>query len=256
MHPKKLTRLPREELDDDRYDEVDLIAAPDGHAEPGFVMKVSMRRFGVWRRLRLPGELTVYGLHMVIQAAFGWDGDHLHTLRTGPFTFAPAWPVLEEAIPSEMVSLADLATLGVRELSYRYDLGDCWDHEITMEKVLPPGEVTRRVPGRPGHHPGRGRRRLGRRRRRESRLGRGTRARARLRSRPHQPRARPRHRRTRRDRRPGAMRVLSVDRGEEPQQAETSKTRPLSLPRPAPSREHAGTSPAPGARRRGAASRR
>jgi hypothetical protein len=51
--------------------------------------------------------------------------------------------VLEEAIPSEMISLADLATLGVRELSYRYDLGDCWDHEITMEKVLPPGEVTR-----------------------------------------------------------------------------------------------------------------
>jgi Plasmid pRiA4b ORF-3-like protein len=51
--------------------------------------------------------------------------------------------VLEEAIPSEMVSLADLQTLGVRELSYRYDLGDCWAHEITMEKVLPPGEVTR-----------------------------------------------------------------------------------------------------------------
>jgi Plasmid pRiA4b ORF-3-like protein len=138
-----LTRLPSEELDDDHYDEVDLIAAPDSQTEPGFVMKVTLRRFGVWRRLRLPGELTAYGLHMVIQAAFGWNGDHLHTLRAGPFTFAPAWPVLEEAIPSEMVSLADLQTLGVRELSYRYDLGDCWDHEITVEKVLPPGEVTR-----------------------------------------------------------------------------------------------------------------
>jgi hypothetical protein len=138
-----LKRLPGEELDDDRYDDADLIAAPDGHAEPGFVVKVTMRHCGVWRRLRLPGELTAYGLHMVIQAAFGWDGDHLHTLRAGPFTFAPAWPVLEEAIPSELVSLADLATLGVRELSYRYDLGDCWDHEITVEKILPPGEVTR-----------------------------------------------------------------------------------------------------------------
>src|SRR5450755_105422 len=138
-----LTRLPSEELDDDHYDEVDLIAAPDGYAEPGFVVKVTMRHFGVWRRLRLPGELTGYGLHVVIQAAFGWDGDHLHTLRAGPFTFAPAWPVLDDAIPSEMVSLADLATLGVRELSYHYDLGDCWDHEITVEKVLPPGVVPR-----------------------------------------------------------------------------------------------------------------
>jgi hypothetical protein len=138
-----LTRLPREELDDESYDEADLIAVPDSQAEPGFVVKVSMPRLGVWRRLRLPGELTGYGLHAVIQAAFGWDGDHLHTLRAGPFTFAPAWPVLDDAIPSELVSLADLGTLGVRKLSYRYDLGDCWDHEITVEKILPPGEAAR-----------------------------------------------------------------------------------------------------------------
>jgi Plasmid pRiA4b ORF-3-like protein len=138
-----LTLLPRAELDDDSYDEADLIAAPDGHAEPGFVVKVTLRHFGVWRRLRLPGGLTAYGLHAAIQAAFGWDGDHLHTLEAGPFTFAPSWPVLEDAIPSDLVSLADLATLGVRELSYRYDLGDCWDHEITVEKTLPPGEVAR-----------------------------------------------------------------------------------------------------------------
>jgi hypothetical protein len=51
--------------------------------------------------------------------------------------------VLDDAIPSELVSPADLWTLGVRELAYRYDFGDCWDHEITVERSLPPGEVTR-----------------------------------------------------------------------------------------------------------------
>lgn len=136
-----LTRLPREELDDDRYDAGSLIGLTGSQAEPGFVVKVSMPRLGVWRRLRLPGELTAYGLHTVIQAAFGWDGDHLHVLRAGPFTFAPALPVLDDAIPSGLITLADLATLGVRELSYRYDLGDCWDHEIIVESILPPGEV-------------------------------------------------------------------------------------------------------------------
>src|ERR1022692_1408814 len=37
-----------------------------------------------------------------------------------------------------MVSLADLATLGVRELSYRYELGVCWDHEFTVKKPCCP----------------------------------------------------------------------------------------------------------------------
>jgi hypothetical protein len=137
-----MVALPRVELEEEPDPEISLISTPDGQAEPGFVVKVSLRHLGVWRRLRLPGELTAYGLHTVIQAAFGWHGDHLHTLDAGPFTFAPSWPVLEEAIPSEMVTLADLGTLGVRELSYRYDLGDCWDHEIIVERILPPGDVT------------------------------------------------------------------------------------------------------------------
>jgi len=138
-----LTRLPREELDDDSYDEDSLIGIAGDQSEPGFVVKVSLSRLGVWRRLRLPGQLTAYGLHSVIQAAFGWGGDHLHVLRAGPFTFAPSWPVLDDAIPSELVTLTDLATLGVRELAYTYDLGDCWNHQIIVESILPPGEVAR-----------------------------------------------------------------------------------------------------------------
>jgi hypothetical protein len=138
-----LTRLSREELDDERYAGASLIATTGSQPEPGFVVKVSLRRLGVWRRLRLPGELTAYGLHTVIQAALGWSGDHLHVLRAGPFKFAPAWQALDDAIPSELVTLADLSTLGVRELAHRYDLGDCWDHEIIVEGILPPGEVTR-----------------------------------------------------------------------------------------------------------------
>jgi hypothetical protein len=136
-----LTLLPRAKLDGEPHAEASLIGTPGSPAEPGFVVRVSLPRLRVWRRLRLLGQLTAYGLHALIQAAFGWDGDHLHTLRAGPFTFAPAWPVLDNAIPSELVTLADLRTLGVRELAYRYDLGDCWDHEIIVESILPPGDV-------------------------------------------------------------------------------------------------------------------
>ena len=37
----------------------------------------------VWRRLELPGDLTLPRLHDVIQAAMGWQNSHLHRFRTG-----------------------------------------------------------------------------------------------------------------------------------------------------------------------------
>jgi hypothetical protein len=37
----------------------------------------------VWRRLVLPGDLTLGELHSVIQGAMGWYDSHLHRFRTG-----------------------------------------------------------------------------------------------------------------------------------------------------------------------------
>jgi len=32
----------------------------------------------IWRRLLVRADTTIAGLHAVVQAAFGWDGEHLH----------------------------------------------------------------------------------------------------------------------------------------------------------------------------------
>ena len=32
----------------------------------------------IWRRLLIPADTTIAGLHAVLQIAFGWNGDHLH----------------------------------------------------------------------------------------------------------------------------------------------------------------------------------
>ena len=37
----------------------------------------------VWRRVELPGDLTLPRLHDAIQAAMGWTDSHLHRFRTG-----------------------------------------------------------------------------------------------------------------------------------------------------------------------------
>ncbi|WP_232534235.1 plasmid pRiA4b ORF-3 family protein [Plantactinospora sp. KBS50] len=90
----------------------------------------------------MPGELTMLGPHLAIQTSSGWDDDHLHVFCAGPFRFAPGYVELDDTVPSELVTMTDLAALGIRELAYRYDLGDCWDHEIVIEKVATGGDAT------------------------------------------------------------------------------------------------------------------
>ena len=43
-------------------------------------LKVTLRdtKPPVWRRLLIPGEMTLGDLHQAIQAAMSWDGGHLH----------------------------------------------------------------------------------------------------------------------------------------------------------------------------------
>jgi hypothetical protein len=137
-----LRRLPFETVEGEDTGEIDgmscLVGQPEGVVEPGYIMKVDLKGLRVWRRLRVPGELTLAGLHGAIQIAFGWDGDHLHTFTAGPWRFADPFHGLDDTIPEDLVTLTDLATIGVRALKYRYDLGGCWDHEITLEKAMPP----------------------------------------------------------------------------------------------------------------------
>ena len=32
----------------------------------------------IWRRLLVPADITIAGLHTVVQTVFGWSGEHLH----------------------------------------------------------------------------------------------------------------------------------------------------------------------------------
>ena len=96
----------------------------------------------VWRRLELPGDLTLDRLHVVIQAAMGWLDGHLHRFRTGsdhrssyfvtPFDVEEGEDgVLEDGVRLDQV----LAEKGDR-LWYEYDFGDGWDHVLAVESVI------------------------------------------------------------------------------------------------------------------------
>lgn len=103
----------------------------------------------VWRRLELPGDLTLPRLHDVIQAAMGWSNSHLHRFRTGsdprsPY-FLTNFDVSEgdEGVLEGDVRLDQLIAVEGDALWYEYDFGDGWEHVLRVEAILdePPPAV-------------------------------------------------------------------------------------------------------------------
>src|SRR6266699_1379164 len=95
----------------------------------------------IWRRVRLPLTATLGDLHDAIQVLFGWDGDHLHVFQAGKEQYSDPFANLDETGDELAVRVRDVLAPGGK-ISYTYDLGACWEHEITLEKVMPrdPGQ--------------------------------------------------------------------------------------------------------------------
>ena len=104
----------------------------------------------VWRRLELPGDLTLPRVHDVIQAAMGWTNSHLHRFRTGSDhrspTFVTSFDVEEgeDGTLEDDVRLDQLVAEKGDELWYEYDFGHGWDHRLVVEGVLDEPPTTAR----------------------------------------------------------------------------------------------------------------
>jgi Plasmid pRiA4b ORF-3-like protein len=100
----------------------------------------------VWRQVLVPDHFTFHRFHKVIQAAFGWDNDHLY--QFSPKGYA-SQPIISPSVPeSDMVfffeqnqdsnktKLSDIFTTPKQKYIYIYDFGDDWTHIITLQKIL------------------------------------------------------------------------------------------------------------------------
>ncbi|XVQ85380.1 plasmid pRiA4b ORF-3 family protein [Microbispora siamensis] len=102
---------------------------------PVYQLKISLFG-GLWRRVLVPENYSLGALHRIIQVLFGWDDDHLHLFEHGKRRYTDSCYPLEKCGDEELFRLNQaLPSLGSK-LSYTYDLGDCWRHEIVLEKIL------------------------------------------------------------------------------------------------------------------------
>ena len=91
----------------------------------------------VWRRIDVPVDLNLKMLHDAIQCAMGWHDCHLWDFDAGGKRYGipdPDWG-MDETIAAKNSKLAVLLNRGIRQFVYTYDMGDNWQHLLTVESM-------------------------------------------------------------------------------------------------------------------------
>jgi hypothetical protein len=93
----------------------------------------------IWRRVVVSARIPFSRLHKVIQFAMGWKDCHLHQFTAGDERYGPASSELDlKVLDERRYKLLDIGLTPGSGFFYQYDFGDNWEHDISIERVLPP----------------------------------------------------------------------------------------------------------------------
>jgi Plasmid pRiA4b ORF-3-like protein len=101
----------------------------------------------IWRRLLIPADTTIAGLHAVLQVAFGWTGTHLHRFVVQGREYGIGYvggPSFGD--DPRRVRLGDLGLRRTERFTYHYDFTAGWCLDLRVEEILV-DEPGRHVPG-------------------------------------------------------------------------------------------------------------
>jgi hypothetical protein len=94
----------------------------------------------IWRKVEVPEELTLGGLHFLIQELFGWESYHLFDFRWNDECYSLPGHGWEHGLEAEGVTIRELIGESDGPLGYIYDYGDHWELELTVEERSWPEE--------------------------------------------------------------------------------------------------------------------
>lgn len=97
----------------------------------------------IWRRVQTPASTTLGTLHAIIQQSMGWANYHLHEFHVKDKLVGDpeqlcgfGWDREPEVVDEAEITLADLKLRERDKFEYIYDMGDYWQHEVLIEKML------------------------------------------------------------------------------------------------------------------------
>jgi len=94
----------------------------------------------IWRRVLVPGSVTLLELHVIVQRAMGWTDSHLHLFEIDGRRYGD--PQVDEGgeiglQPEARFGLSRVMPATGARGRYEYDFGDGWEHTLLVEKILP-----------------------------------------------------------------------------------------------------------------------
>lgn len=95
----------------------------------------------IWRRLLVDADTQLDDLHRIIQTSMGWTNSHLHLFKVGKNEYAPDEFEVEDCLSSRKVKLNTILKKEKSKILYVYDLGDYWEHDIILEKIIKEGDA-------------------------------------------------------------------------------------------------------------------
>jgi hypothetical protein len=89
----------------------------------------------VWRRFQVSADTTLLSLHNILQVVMGWENVHLFAFHVDYDSYSSG---MTEGRAASSVTLGQVIPRVPARFDYEYDFGDRWEHEIAVEKALPP----------------------------------------------------------------------------------------------------------------------
>ena len=104
----------------------------------------------IWRRLEVAAGTTIAGLHAIVQAVFGWSGEHLHLFVIGGTEYGISYaggPGFRD--DARQVRLASLGLRAGERFVYEYNFSAAWRVDLRVEQIADaqPGRAYPRCTG-------------------------------------------------------------------------------------------------------------
>jgi hypothetical protein len=106
-----------------------------------YQLKVTLRdsKPPIWRRIQVSADINLGKLHRILQVVMGWTDFHLHQFIVGNNYYGEPDPDMGPEIRDEKrIKLSQIVAGEKFKFTYEYDFGDSWEHELLVEKILPP----------------------------------------------------------------------------------------------------------------------